>query len=114
VSAKLRSFHYTAYTHRRGHFDDREIERGSYVEPDMWIELRGAQVYPADPAWWNGETEEPCWDEGCYLADPKTGRMIPGTNMAGRPAEVIIQAWRSGRRICDGVLIFSAPSEKKP
>lgn len=114
MSAKMRSFRFSAWTHRRGHYDDTEIPRGEYIEPDLCIELNGACVVPADPQWWDGETDEPDWSHGAYLAHPQTGRMIPGTNMEGRPMDVMIEAWRSGRRTMDGVLIFSAsPGRKK-
>lgn len=111
--AKLRSFRFTAWTHRRGHRDDAEIPKGEWIEPDAWIELCGALLMPADPCWWDGETDEPCWDEGGYFADPRTGRLIPGTNMAGRPPDIFIEAWRSGRRVVDGVLIFSTEMKKR-
>jgi len=109
MTAKLRSFRFTAWTHRRGHYDDDEIPRGAFVEPDTWQEFRGAVLFPADPSWWDDQESVPDWSHGAFLADGVTGRPIPGFNFEGRPPEFLIEGWKEGR-VLFGVLIYSARS----
>lgn len=104
MTSKLKSFHYTCYTHRRTHFDDEALRPGESREPDCWTEFRGVIVVPADPDWKATEQSEPDWDEGCYLMERKTLRRVPGWNFAGRPPDFLIQAFRENRMI-DGVII---------
>lgn len=103
--SSLREFRFTAWTKARRRQDDVEVPRGVTVEADVWLQLRGAELRPADPAWWAGETEEPDWSQGAQFVDPRTGKPIAGTNMEGRPPDFMVEAWRSGRRTFDGVII---------
>ena len=112
MSSKLKEFRFTCWTRARTRADDLEVPAGETVEPDSWIAIRGAELLPADQAWWDGEVEEPDWDQGCWLADARTGEAIKGTNMAGPPMQWMIDAWRSGRRQIDGILIGPTPIRK--
>jgi len=111
VTAKLRSFRFTAWTHRRGNRDDSEIPRGQFIEPDIWSEFRGVALYPADPCWWDDQESVPDWSQGAFLADVQTGRPVPGWNFEGRPPEFLIEGWRQNR-VLFGVLIYSKRTER--
>lgn len=111
--SSLREWRFTAWVRPRTRTDDIEVPRGATVEADVWLAIRGAELVPADPQWWSGEVEEPDWSQGGFFADPRTGKAVPGTNMEGRPMDFLIQAWRSGRRTWDGILIGGASLKRK-
>jgi hypothetical protein len=40
-SAKIRTFHFSAWIKRRGHRDDSEVPEGAMRDPDEWLEITG-------------------------------------------------------------------------